>query len=375
MNLKKPYKNSEMEARRLDALRKQYAASLLQERKKRVISIPETFSCIRNTKLGMEFDKYETPLNNLAKFSKMWIRPLSEWRPKSHNTDRQFGSLARHLLCKYKVPTFMDGVWRENSVRQQWFIDIGSGQNIRKSAHLPIPLTKKQAMHFLEAPSSSNTNEAFRYAQVLGLGGTPRLAAEINNSILRSFYGADEEFWETVIHWFIQQGMFDYNQIAPMLDYINVHRPLQPNFTMHGRTVDSLIRQMEYWHGVLQKSRSGKNLIWGSCPIQPFYRVEGAMEGKQKIFEIKELLSSAELQVEGRAMNHCVYSYAGSCYARRIAIFSLTTNKERGVTIEVNLGTKAIVQVRGKHQRKATAVEHRIISAWATQEKLRVGGM
>ena len=38
-------------------------------------------------------------------------RDVENWRPDTHNSRRQFGSLVRHLMCKYEVPTFMDTVW------------------------------------------------------------------------------------------------------------------------------------------------------------------------------------------------------------------------------------------------------------------------
>ena len=42
----------------------------------------------------------------LAKSAADWIRPFDRWAPKSHNPDRQFSSLARHLLAAYDVPLF-----------------------------------------------------------------------------------------------------------------------------------------------------------------------------------------------------------------------------------------------------------------------------
>jgi len=44
----------------------------------------------------------------LAEHADHWIRSVKTWRPKSHNPQRQFGSLARHLLAQYDVPSFMD---------------------------------------------------------------------------------------------------------------------------------------------------------------------------------------------------------------------------------------------------------------------------
>ena len=82
-----------------------------------------------------------------------WQRPVEDWRPHTHNTRRQFASLARHLLTQYPVPSFMDSVWflgtGPSALRfQRWFGHIGTGNSIRM-ADVPIPLTKRMAHHFM----------------------------------------------------------------------------------------------------------------------------------------------------------------------------------------------------------------------------------
>ncbi len=47
----------------------------------------------------------------LARHSRNWLRPVAAWKPQTHNTRRQFGSLARHLFAEWPVPAFMDSVW------------------------------------------------------------------------------------------------------------------------------------------------------------------------------------------------------------------------------------------------------------------------
>ena len=57
-------------------------------------------------------------------------------------------------------PPFMDHAWLGNGAGyvgdelcQQWFVHIGTGNNIRKADGLPFPLTKLMAHHFLQAPA------------------------------------------------------------------------------------------------------------------------------------------------------------------------------------------------------------------------------
>ena len=109
----------------------------------------------------------------LVKDAEFWIRPLKQWTPRSHNPDRQFSSLARHLRAAYDVPVFMDKAWLQGTVvQQQWFKHVGTGKNIRTAEGIPIPLTKKMAHCFLEAPDHYPIEAAFRWAQVLALEGS-----------------------------------------------------------------------------------------------------------------------------------------------------------------------------------------------------------
>src|SRR5262249_9328094 len=109
-----------------------------------------------------------------------WIRDPLDWRPNSHNAGRQFSSLARHLLARYKVPIFLDAVWfrgdRGAHIFRDWFVHIGSGHNIR-TAKTPYPLTKMMAHHFVHAPDDATIEGALMLADIKTLGGSPRLAA------------------------------------------------------------------------------------------------------------------------------------------------------------------------------------------------------
>src|SRR5438105_732544 len=89
--------------------------------------------------------RYVEPLARLAVWSPCWLRDPHGWSPRSHNKGRQFASLARHLVCKYEVPPFMDHAWLGNGAGyagdelcQQWFVHIGTGNNIRNADGLPF---------------------------------------------------------------------------------------------------------------------------------------------------------------------------------------------------------------------------------------------
>lgn len=76
-------------------------------------------------------------------------------------------------------------------------------------------------------------------------------------------------------------------------------------------------------------------------------------------------------------MCHCVYSYARSCATGRTAIYSLQVNAgtgwQRRATVEVDVQTRRVVQVRGRFNAPIDGVEKRIVAAWMTAASLIAG--
>jgi hypothetical protein len=357
-------------------------------------------------------------LISVSKLKDYYIRDIKSWKRKTYNPERQFSSLVRHLFCKYEVPEFMNEAWEGSVVlnknekynllggkkftpvishRIQWFLDIGNGNNIRNSKDLPISFTKKMAHLFLKAPSNFTINEAIRYAEIKSKGGDNRTVEIINETFLSRDFN-NNDFWSTIIDFFIQNPMIDSARIAPILDYIKFQKfdyrrefvdgrwielpPENPNFSIKGRNPNNILEQTEEWHERMNAIRRVNQLNsysrratpsnWKGLAYLNFKHVEGT--NNKTTYEIVQLLKYEELLNEGRAMNHCVASYAHSCYAGRCAIFSLRKfqnhNLERMVTIEV-LNDGRIVQVRGKNNRRSEQQEDKIILRWATKEGLK----
>jgi PcfJ-like protein len=91
----------------------------------------------------------------------------------------------------------------------------------------------------------------------------------------------------------------------------------------------------------------------------------------RKVYTISELLSSRELEDEGRAMSHCVGSYAGSCASGRTSIWVLKVadaydRETRLLTLEVWNASRQIVQARQKFNTEASPKELSIVRRWAS---------
>ena len=98
---------------------------------------------------------------------------------------------------------------------------------------------------------------------------------------------------------------------------------------------------------------------------------------EQVEWTIVELATSYQLAHEGRAMHHCVASYARACLAGQSSIWSLRhrwydeETPRPFLTIEVRLATSRIVQVRGVANSKARGRPLELVPRWAARESLR----
>lgn len=337
---------------------------------------------------------YVDALLAMARHSQAWLRPATDWKPRTHNARRQFNSLAGHLFCTWPAPAFMDSVWfggdgPEAKRRQGWFLHLGRGHNLR-TADLPLDYTKRMAHHFLQSPADYSVGAALRWGQIQGLGGGERLVRAVVGTRLGEQF-EHEEFWATVLRFFVAHPLLDPAQVGPIVDFIHQQRfvsqdvfvapgrverqpPPQPNFTMKGRTPESLLRQVAAWHRTLAKTEQVR-VEWRPSGIERFQFTEGNERSRNlKIWTITELLSSQALVAEGRTMKHCVASYAHSCANRRTSIWTLEAESFEGrsklLTIEVLIGARRIVQARGKCNMLPAERHLAILRRWAAEAGL-----
>lgn len=348
-----------------------------------------------------------------------WVRDISSWEKKSYNLEKQIKSIARHLLCKYDIPKFMDNIWfqgftgrnlndrrleeEETTWTHRFYIHIGQGKNPRTFGDFPldISLSKKEAHYFLKAPENYFLLQAVRWAQFISAGGDKRLIKYVMESRLGARHTYQElssgigskkmiSFWTTILQFFAKQPMLDGHVIAPLCDYIHHMRfgrggaannqrmatPSNPNFTMKGRTIDSLTRGMEGWHAELnkeQKNKRRKLKSWKGFDIGDYEVTIGKNEHK-KIYSFKQVTTSAELSSEGSAHGHCVYSFLNSCAEGYTSIWSMTVFGHSQVwkqliTLEINRNS-GILEMRGKGNRPPTENEMRVIRLFAQKRNL-----
>lgn len=335
-------------------------------------------------------------LLNLALHRADWLRPVETWAPPPGNPWPLFRSLAQHLFANYPVPACLISVWlkppsKEACRQQGWFKHLGLGGSLR-TADLPIPLTRAMAHCFGQAPAHFSVEAGLRWAQVRGLGGPPSLARAVAATRLGKEF-QHEDFWLTVLQFLVNHPKLDPGHVGPIVDFLHHQRfvpqevfvggvlvrqrPPRPDYSIKGRTVQSLLRQVEEWHKHLGKECRKPARVWGRSKIREFEVVEGcAQEQNMRRWTIRELLTSQELLAEGRALRHCVASYAAECAWRHTSIWSLRlendTGERRVLTIEVDPATRTICQVRGKANRPPKERERGVLHRWVKREGLRM---
>lgn len=323
-------------------------------------------------------------VQELSRFSSVWVRPVGEWSPKGKSPWTQFQSLAEHLLVQYTMPQFMysvfEGEGNSHPTGRALFAQLGAGQSLHKlvkAGKFPVPLTKRMCHTFMQSKAKYGFVQAIRHAQVLNYGGDRRLAEAVyatrQGVVLNS--KPQEDFWDHVIQWLCNQPMLDTAQVGPIFDWVAYTRNETEGFSMKGRTGTSVLRAVEEWHGQLAKERRIRAHNYKPSGFGPWYHERKVkLKGQGHYLErhcVVEILTSKELAAEGRAQKHCVYSYSWSVQRGNVSIWSYRVDGQRAVTIEVRNTDRMIVQARGSCNRRATPSEINWINQWALENDLR----
>lgn len=336
-------------------------------------------------------------LINLARFRASHIRSVKTWQGETGSWRTAIGSLVHHLTCSYSIPRFMVSVWyasdAESDKRRAWVIAHSSGTSFR-SLDLPISMTRKMEHIFLASQDHLPFEEALRKAELVAIG----MPADFVSAVLSTRLAKDlrnGDFWRKVWIFLVNHANeIDPAQIGPLIDYIQAIRhdciridtqegateiaPPQPEFSIKGRTVASMLRLIGEWHRGLGKTHTFFSFSWSRSPLKPWLVEEPRIDKEEmpKRWHMVELTNSAQLREEGSALQHCVGTYAHLCYRGNSSIWSLRmwrSEKVRPVlTVEVDLIKRVVVQARGMANRSASGKPRRLLQDWALREGLQM---
>ena len=323
-----------------------------------------------NCKTLIADESYVRALGEIALLHRQFVREIVTWKRTHRSAAKQFRSFVRHCFAEYFVPSILDDGWfnRDAIDERHWFIHIGGGSNIRTANSLPVEMNKKMAHYFLQAPSRLKINEAFRWAQVMAMGGSRKLASHVAKSTLGRNHFVNESFWQSVIRFLINQAEVSWKGFDQFLDYLNYRSQLEPGYKLKGRSLKVLLQETKRWQEAMKvlKSKPGKH-SWARSGVTEFVTSYDD-DGRTREFYVIELRSANELIEEGQRMKNCVGTYVNVCREHRSAIFSLRErigeNDKRLATIEVLLKDRYVTQALGKCNDDLEGVPLKIVEKW-----------
>jgi hypothetical protein len=228
--------------------------------------------------------------------------------------------------------------------------------------------------------------QVLRWAQVRALGSDDRLATLIARDTLLRIPTIDDSYWESVLRFLVRNMPICGDEIRSIIGFIFDQRfrpaemiwghgggpaPLQPDFSLRGRSLMSLRRHMTNWRDEVQPQLPlpGAKKFWEPTNIGDFHCIQD-----DAIWTIRELLSDGELYMEGNNMQHCVATYIKACARRKTSIWSMRARRgdvrRRVMTIELEPESKTIWQAQGKRNSLPNSAAQEILHKWAAQEQL-----
>jgi hypothetical protein len=330
------------------------------------------------------------------------LRDAFAWRPQMKTRDpaRLRLAAARYLFARYAVTEHLEQIWVDCSglapdeirLRKRWYIvAAGGGSLYRQGAG--AWLSRKEVHAFLNPPRHLGFEAAIWHAIARSYSDDPAVAQRIARSRIAQAPRAELGFWREVVRFFCAHPA-TVEEMDDLRDYLADCHRRNPAFSLKGRTIASLGRQMREWHrdleaiehievarrraeaaqararGEAPAPQAAGSGSWPGAPIAPWSWCPAAKDrSKREEYLVTQLRTAADLVAETRAMRHCVASYAAKCIAGHASIWSLRRhaagNTERLLTIELDRQYRAI-QVRGFANRSARTEERKVLERWAT---------
>jgi hypothetical protein len=149
------------------------------------------------------------------------------------------------------LPYSLLAVFNNKEQEKTWsnaaIVHVLNGKSLRTAPELPCALTAKVA-HLFNEMILVDYNQAMLYARGYACGVSSIFLGEIISNNTRVFW-FNEPFFEEFCS-FISRNAADFNrhELRPLVDYLSHIKRAQPNFTLAGRTPNTIRRLMEDWH-------------------------------------------------------------------------------------------------------------------------------
>jgi hypothetical protein len=329
------------------------------------------------------------------------VRDPYAWRPqmKTRDAARLRVAAARYLFARYPVAEHLEQIWidctdlarEEIALRKRWYVVAAGGGSVYR-AGADAWLSRKEVHAFLNPPGRLGFAQAIWHAIARSYANDPGIALRIASSRIAQWPRQDVVFWREVVRFFCANPT-SVEEMEDLSDFLAHCHERDRRYSLKGRTLASLTRQMHAWHHDLRTVQRieaarrraaeagvrarGETLApepsaggsWPGAMIADWsWTTPSKDRSKREEFVLTQLRTAAELVSETRAMHHCVASYAAKCIAGQASIWSLRERvggeTRRVLTIELNRQHRA-VQVRGLANRSARPHEMKILERWA----------
>jgi hypothetical protein len=342
---------------------------------------------------------FENAINEVRRgFETEIVRDASAWKPrmKTRDTARLRLAAARFLFARYPVAEHLEQIWidgaglgvHEIALRKRWYVVAARGGSLY-GAGASAWLTRKEVHAFLNPLGNVGFEAAIWQAIARSHANDSSVALRIARTRITQTPRAEHGFWREVVRFFCAHPT-TVEEMDDLHDYLAACYRRDPEFSLKGRSLVSLGRQMREWHRDLEavarieaarrRAEAARNRARGLAaePVDEAWRGAAIADwswttsskdrAKREEYVVVQLRTAADLVAETRGMRHCVVSYATKCIAGQASIWSLRRRAagsvQRLLTIELDPRSRA-VQVRGFANRPPLAEESKILERWA----------
>ena len=321
------------------------------------------------------------------------IRHRDAWRPqlKTRDPGRLRLAAARHLFAVYPVAAHLEQIWLDGNglddneirLRKRWYVAAAGGQSLNKLGAAEW-LTRKEVHCFLNPPAVLDFCVTFWLAIARTYADDLGVAQRIARSKISRTPRGELAFWREAARFFAVNPL-PIEEIDDLCDYLAARLERDRQYSLRGRTLASLERQMRDWHrdiAMVARIRAAQRQAeirrgggkdeggWAGSPLAnwSWRPSDSKASTRGEEFAVLQITKADELVAESRAMHHCVWTYAAKCIAGQASIWSLRRTgggrADRMLTIELDPRNRA-VQVRGFGNRTARQDELQVLGRWA----------
>lgn len=303
-----------------------------------------------------------------------------------HILEDDLVNLLKNLVVKYEYPETIFYHLEMLSAKELKIIAEGiTGKNNCKHPDLPTPLTKNEFMKLMSLSEKTRFEDSFLlkasiYVKLIDKNEStnPILITFLNSSYSFIYepkiFEKNFSFWKMAYRLILQILEIRNNHyiISDIIDFLE-YKLDEGNFTLKGKTPQSLLRALGLWHqynihGLIDKKYSDSK--WDGLPMSDL-----TFNYKNQQYKCIQLKEAAEIKTEGAELNHCVYTYIPQILKGNISIWSLQVKVEnifmKYITLEISK-TKTIRQARKYNNASLDAAEIKLLAFCANKLKCNI---